>query len=66
MLPYSLVQILTLLGHRATITLKSKPSEKVEGYLFTIDPENFHIALFNNNRVIVVFNQDVADLKSNH
>ncbi|KAG2235884.1 hypothetical protein INT48_008187 [Thamnidium elegans] len=56
-------EIVGLLGHHATITVKSQKSNPIKGYLYTIDPETNNIVLFDTTRVLIVMNHDVGHLE---
>lgn len=59
-------EIVGLLGHHVTITVKSQKSNTVKGYLYTIDPDTNNIVLFDTIRVFIVMNHHVEHLESNY
>ncbi|KAI9267194.1 hypothetical protein EDC94DRAFT_657564 [Helicostylum pulchrum] len=56
-------EIVGLLGHHVTITVKSQKSNTVKGYLYTIDPDTNNIVLFDTTRVFIVMNHHVEHLE---
>lgn len=59
-------QLLELLGHYTTVTLKNQKS--ITGYLYTIDPTSKHVVMYDNKdqRVSVVMNSSIQDLNSKY
>lgn len=57
-------QLLELLGHYTTVTLKNQKS--IKGYLYTIDPQSRNAVLFDikDQRVLVIMNSSIQDLNS--
>ncbi|KAL7308724.1 hypothetical protein PS15m_011892 [Mucor circinelloides] len=55
-------QLLELLGHYITVTLKNQKT--ITGYLYTIDPTSKHVVMYDNKdqRVSVVMNSSIQDL----
>lgn len=59
-------QLLELLGHYITVTLKNQKT--ITGYLYTIDPTSKHVVMYDNKdqRVSVVMNSSIQDLNSKY
>jgi hypothetical protein len=59
-------QIVSLLGHDTTITVKSNKTTPIKGYLYTIDPDTNNVVLFDTTqqRVLIVMNHDISNVKS--
>lgn len=58
-------QIVSLLGHDTTITVKSSKTP-IKGFLYTIDPNTNNIVLYSptHQRVQIVMNHDIAQVQS--
>ncbi|KAI8091439.1 uncharacterized protein B0P05DRAFT_527535 [Gilbertella persicaria] len=55
-------ELVSLLGHATTVTLKNKKT--IEGYLYTIDPDAHHVVLFQHpNKVMVIMHHTITDIK---
>lgn len=64
MYSFTAEEIVGLLGHHATITVKSQKADPIKGYLYTIDPGTNNIVLFDITHVFIVMNHHVEHLES--
>ncbi|KAI9468272.1 MAG: hypothetical protein EXX96DRAFT_624242 [Benjaminiella poitrasii] len=57
---FTLDQIVNSLGHYTTVQLKNK--DIITGYLYTIDPEAGHVALFKEQNIVILMSHSIVDV----